>query len=112
VPILGGTKYTDRLGRFSPARWAAVTAALTYDYYGTRATEPSVSTQWPRSDGSVLRELAIGLLYVGKDNDRVANHGVELDATLREGNFSGQVMLAVPSSATSVDYGPDRSRRL
>lgn len=111
VPILGGAKYTDRFSRFSFGALAAVTGERNYDSSGVSATEPVSIYSVVSLRRLVLDNSQVGFLYAGKDNPKLANHGVGLDAMLREGDFNGSLTLAGSQSGDSLDYALVTSTR-
>jgi hypothetical protein len=104
VPILGGAKYTDRLGRYQLGALGALTGRTAYDFSGEERVEP----QGWYSVASLRRQLLtnsdVGLLYAGKDNEQYSNHGASLDGTYRHGNFTAKLLGTGSQMGDSIDY--------
>jgi hypothetical protein len=109
VPIEAGGKYTDRIGRWQLGALGARTAGADYDYWGTPATEPA---SW-YSVASLRRALfgnsEVGLLYAGKDNEALSNHGTSVDAALRFGDLTATITGAGSQLGDSLDWAGNAS---
>ncbi len=104
VPILAGAKYTDRLGRTSLGALGALTGRTEYSWYGEERVEPASIFSVASVRQGVLRSSEAGLLYAGKDNERLSNHGLVADFALRTQVFNGQLFAAGSQQGESLAW--------
>jgi hypothetical protein len=102
VPILGGAKYTDRIGRFQFGALGAVTGRTSY--FAGADTEPVSVYSVASVRRQVLGNSEVGVLYAGKDNARFSNHGVRLDGVYRRGSFTAKACGAGSQLGGSLDH--------
>lgn len=96
VPILGGVKYTDRFRRGQLGALLAVT--------GAGAEEPGSFYSVFSARRQVFGNSEIGVLYAGKDNRLVSNHGAAFDGVVRSGNLNSRLFLAGAQQGDSLDW--------
>jgi hypothetical protein len=104
VPILGGAKYTDRLGRYQLGALGALTGRTAYDFFGTERVEPQSWFSVASVRRQVFANSDVGVLYAGKDNESFSNHGISLDANYRSGSFTAKLLGTGSQMGDSLDY--------
>lgn len=96
VPIIGGVKWTDRLGKAQYGTIGVVTGQLENEpqsFYSVLAARYQVHTN-----------SELGVLYAGKDNRALSNHGVALDGVWRSRYFTGRLFACGSQFGDSLDY--------
>lgn len=96
VPILAGIKYTDR---FMRGQIGALLAAT-----GECHSEPPSLFSVLGLRRQLLGNSEIGLLYAGKDNVTLSNHGGAIDGIFRRGGLSSRLFLAGSQWGDSFDW--------
>jgi hypothetical protein len=104
VPIVASGKYTDRVGRWSLGALGARTGRVDYDCWGTSATEPASWFSVASLRRGILDNSEVGLLYAGKDNELLHNHGASADARLCFGDFTAALVAAGSQLGDSLDW--------
>ncbi|MEN9979322.1 MAG: DUF5916 domain-containing protein [candidate division WOR-3 bacterium] len=96
VPILAGMKWTDRLGRSQ----LGVLGALT----GELGSEPQSFYSVLAARHQILANSELGLLYAGKDNRQLSNHGLALDGIWRHRTLTSRLFVCGAQYGDSLDY--------
>ncbi len=83
VPILGGSKFTGKFGRFEVGAIGAATGETEYPGKDTTLVEPQSRFSVLRVQRQILENSSLGILYAGKDAKDDFNHVVDIDGAIR-----------------------------
>ncbi len=96
VPILAGLKWTDRIGQGQ----LGVLGALT----GELGNEPQSFYSVVAARHRILANSELGLLYAGKDNRWLSNHGLAVDGIWRQRSLTSRLFVCGAQYGDSLDY--------
>lgn len=96
VPILAGLKWTDR---FPHGQYGMLAA-----YTGECDAEPKSIYSVLTIRRQCLGNSELGLLYAGKDNPSLSNHGLGLDGIFRSRRLNSRLFVAGSQYGDSFDY--------
>lgn len=96
VPILAGLKWTDRIGRGQLGVLGALTGKLEH--------EPQSFYTVLAARQQVLANSELGLLYAGKDNRQLSNHGLAFDGIWRHRSLTSRLFVCGAQYGDSLDY--------
>ncbi|MBD3225869.1 MAG: hydrolase [Caldithrix sp.] len=105
VPLLVGTKAFGRVNQWEYGGFLAATGETDYKVNGEQVTEPQSYFASVRLKKQILENSSLGVLYVGKHNERHNTGVVDIDGAFRGANWQLAYQMARSYKDNEGDYG-------